>query len=114
MLAPYETRELRAIAYKVIIEPEPEPERVIHVVKEREDSFRIGRVISIGSEANEKIPELAVGDRVLYAQTVSCTTAMKDRHIVHHDHVLCIVEGYSKAELDPKAPVQPVTIQRAG
>jgi co-chaperonin GroES (HSP10) len=111
MLAPYETAkigELRAVAYKIVVEPEPAPERVIALVRDRPDVFRIGRVVSIGSEANEKIPELAVGDRVLYSQSVACTTAVKDRHIVHHEHVLCIVEGGSVAELDPNI------LERAG
>ena len=104
MLAPYENRELRAIAYKVIVEPEPEPERVIAIVKERDDAFRIGRILSIGDEAARKVPELRVGDRVLYAQSVSCTTAVRNRHIVHHDHVICAVEeGATLAELDPGA-----------
>lgn len=84
---------LRAIAFKVIVEPEPEPKRAIHIVKDMADAFRVGRVLSIGKEAADKLPDLRVGDRVLYAQTTSCTTAVKGRHIVHHDHVLCVVEG---------------------
>lgn len=85
--------ELRAIAFKVIVQPEPEVDRIVHVIKERDDAFRVGRILSIGKEAAEKLPELRVGDRVLYAQSTSCTTAVKDRHVVHHDHVLCVVEG---------------------
>ena len=105
MLAPYEVTkvgELRAIAFKVVVQPEPEPERTIQVVRERDDVFRIGRVVSIGSEANEKIPDLMVGDRVLYAQSMATTTAVKDRHVVPHDHVLCIVEDLQLAELAPR------------
>ncbi len=102
MLAPYEKTELRAIAEKVIVVPEDEPARLIEVVKERPDSFRIGRVLSIGLEAAKQLPELAVGDRVLYAQSVACTTAVKDRHVMHYDQVIAIVAGGS--ELGAAAP----------
>jgi hypothetical protein len=106
MLAPYEPSrvgEARAIAFKICVEPEDEPERAIALVRSLPDTFRIGRVLSIGSAALEAIPELAVGDRVLYAQSVACTTAMARRHFVHHDHVVCIVEpGATQAELDPR------------
>lgn len=109
MLAPYETLPLRAIAFKVIIEPEPAPERLIHVVKETEDAFRIGRVLSIGKEAQEKMPDLKVGDRVLYAQLTSCTTAVKDRHIVKWDHVICGVDDeVTLPELDAKSLAPPM------
>lgn len=111
MLAPYSRAELggelRAIAYKVVVEPEPEPERLVAVVKSQEDSFRVGRVVSVGKVAAEKIPELEPGLRVLYAQGHSCTTAVEGRHIVHHDHVLCVVEGEGRLEArsnaDPRA-----------
>ena len=91
MLAAYEGVELRAIAFKVVIEPLAEPERIIAIVKERQDSFRRGRVLSIGKVAAEKLPDLRVGDLVLYAQSVACTNAVKNRHIVAHDHVLAVV-----------------------
>lgn len=87
-----EGSELRAIAFKVIVKPDPKPEPLIEIIQERADSFRTGRVLSIGAIAREKNPDLRVGDRVLYAQSTSCTTAVKDRHVVNHDHVLCVVE----------------------
>ena len=113
MLAPYDTAELRAIAFKVIVEPEPAPERIIAIVQDSADNFRIGRVLSIGREAGTKVPELAVGDRVLYAQSVSCTTAVKNRHVVHHDHILCVVSG--DGPLDARALSAPrVLAHRSG
>jgi hypothetical protein len=92
MLAPYEGKEVRAVAGKVILEPEEAPERIIEIVREREDAFRVGRVISIGREAAKELPDLRIGDRVLYAQGVACTTAVKDRHIVAHDTILCALD----------------------
>jgi hypothetical protein len=104
MFAAYPAMSLRAIAFKVIVEPEREAsdDRLITIVKSAKDSFRIGRVLSVGAVAKEKVPELEPGVRVLYAQSVACTNACEDRHIVHHDHVLCIVaEGETLRDLDP-------------
>lgn len=114
MLAPYDCDDvgpLLAVAFKVIIEPEPEPQRTIHVVKDRADSFRIGKVLSLGSEANEKLPELAIGDRVLYVQSQACTTAVKNRHIVHHEHVLCVVLDPETTDLEAKSLTLPPAVQ---
>jgi hypothetical protein len=118
MLAPYElggTAELRATGRKVVVEPEPAPERLVHVVKDRDDSFRIGRILSMGIEAADKLRELKVGDRVLYAQSVACTTAVtkrdkagssKARHIVDHEAILCgVQEGAETVELTSSARV---------
>ncbi len=104
MLAAYREMTLRAVAYKVIVEPEKEAtdDRLIAIVKHTKDSFRLGRVLSVGAVAKEKVPELEPGVRVLYAQSVACTTAVENRHVVHHDHVLCIVaEGLALRDLDP-------------
>lgn len=94
MLTPYEGVKLRAVGVKVIVEPEPEPETAIALVKNQPDSFRLGRVVSIGSEAATHLPDLRVGERVLYAQSVACTTAVKGQHVVHWEHVIApVVEG---------------------
>jgi co-chaperonin GroES (HSP10) len=93
--------ELRAIAGKLVIEPEasPPPSTLIEIVRpERdEDTFVTGRVLSIGPEAATELPGVKVGDRVLYSQSVSATNAAtrggKARHIVHHSHVLCAIEA---------------------
>jgi hypothetical protein len=102
MLAPYEPRRCRAVAAKVVIHPEPEPERLISRPDNMQaDSFRIGRILSIGTDAAKALPELAEGDYVLYVQSTACTTAMRDRAIVHHDAVICGVDG--PGELNAKS-----------
>jgi co-chaperonin GroES (HSP10) len=92
--------ELRATAYKVIVEPEETvTSSLLTIVRKDEDSFRIGRVLSLGVEASRKLPDVKRGDRVLYAASTACvngaTRGGKPRHIVHHDHVLCAVESES-------------------
>jgi hypothetical protein len=96
------TRELRAPGVKIVIEPEdpPKASELIEVVrgKGEEDTFRIGRVLSMGTEAARELPDVQPGDRVLYPQTVAATNAAerggKPRHIVHWDKVLAaVVEG---------------------
>lgn len=110
MLTAYPTLDLRAIAYKVIVAPEAEAKSasVIEIVTSLKDAFRIGKVLSVGAVAKEKVPELEPGVRVLYAQSVACTTAVEGRHIVHHDHVIAVIgEGTTLGDLDPKTYARP-------
>jgi co-chaperonin GroES (HSP10) len=89
-LAPGE--ELRGAGTKVIIAPEKPRERLVHLVRGDgdEDTFVLGRIVSVGTEAGRELgPDLKVGDRVLYAQSAAAKNAVKDRHVVRWDHVLC-------------------------
>jgi hypothetical protein len=96
-LAPGE--ELRGAGTKVIIAPEKSPDRLVHLVRGDgdEDTFAVGRIVSVGTEAGRELgPDLKVGDRVLYAQSSAAKNAVKGRHVVRWDHVLCGVSDDAK------------------
>jgi hypothetical protein len=105
-----ELEELRAVGCKLVIAPEEPPARLLEIVRKDEDTFAIGRVISMGIEAADKLREVKPGDRVLYSQSVSATNAaakregskLAARHVVHHDHVLCgVAEDVQQWEARP-------------
>lgn len=89
--------ELRAIVERVVIEPEKVQRSPLDIDRSDEDTFRIGVVLSIGTAARKKCPEIEIGMRVLYAASGAATNAAKrgdaERHVVHSDHVLCEVYG---------------------
>jgi hypothetical protein len=88
--------ELRGAGTKVVIAPEAPPKRLVELARfeGNEDTFAVGRIVSVGTDAARELgPDLKVGDRVLYAQSGAAKNAVKGRHVVRWDHVLCGIDA---------------------